>query len=134
MIQFYIYDTANGRVLARGGYDESGDGAATRSIGMGPIDPSIQYVPAGVKTTRPLFTNLSLDKTSILADTVDGATITNVPAGTVVKVFKDAEKFPRGVVTVADGTFVLKVDTAGVYRITLINFPNQDATFTVNAT
>lgn len=134
MLQFYIYNSATGQVLARAFYDEIGDGAAARAVGTGIINPSTEYAPAGVKTARPVFVNLALDKLVIAADGIDGATITNVPASTVVKVFKDQDKFPRGVVTVNDGSFVLKVDTAGTYRLVLSNFPTQDATFTVQAT
>lgn len=136
MIQFYVYDTATGRVLGTGSYDERGDGAAARAIVAGVINSATEYAPGGVKTARPTFNlvTLLLDKTAILADATDTATLTGVPVGTLIKVFKDAEAFPRSVVTVNDGTLLLRVDAAGVYRLQLSNFPTQDYAFTVAAT
>ena len=136
MINFYYYDTATGRVLATGSYNEIGDGAAARALASGIIDPVREYAPGGVRTARPTFNlaTLLLDKSTILANGVDSATFTGVPAGTVAKVFKDQDTLPRGVTTVNDGTLVLRVDTAGVYHVLFMNFPTQDATFKVTAT
>lgn len=136
MINFYVYDSDTGRVLGTGSYDERGDGAANRALKIGVINADLEYAPGGVKTPRPTFNPLTLllDKTAILANGVDAATISGVPAGTTVKVFKDSDAFPRGVAVVNDGTLVLRVDTAGVYRLVLENFPTQVTSFTVTAT
>lgn len=135
MINFYYYDTATGRVLATGGYEERGDGAAARALGSGVISPASEYAPGGVKTARPVFAPaLAIDKVTITANAIDGATITNIPAGTTVKVFKDGDSVPRAAVLVNDGSLLLQADSAGSYQIVLSKFPTQDATFTVTAT
>lgn len=134
MINFYYYDTANGRVLATGSYDERGDGAAARAVGSGLINPATEYAPGGVKTARPVFNPApTIDKLAIAADTIDGATIANIPAGTVAKIYKDQDALPRAAIVITDGSLVLKVDTAGLYQVQLTNFPAQDVTFTVRA-
>jgi hypothetical protein len=136
MLQFFIYDTATGRVLGVGTYDERGDGAAARGVAVGTINPDVEYAPGGVKTARPVFNLLTLllDKTTLVANGVDMATISGIPNGTVVEVFKDQDVFPRGVATVTDGSLQLRVDAAGVYRIVLENFPTQSYAFQVVAT
>lgn len=135
MINFYYYDTATGRILATGAYEERGDGAAARALAVGTISPSTQYAPGGVKTTRPVFSPaLAIDKATITADMVDGATVSNIPAGSVVKVFKDGDAVPRAAVTVNDGSLVLQSDSAGTYQIVITNFPTQEVSFTVVAT
>lgn len=134
MLQLYLYDTSNGRVLAKGSYDERGDGAAARALVLGAIDASTEYAPAGVKTARPVFSGLALDKAIIVANAVDGATLSGIPNGAVARIYKDGESTPRAAATVSDGSLLLKADTAGVYRIVLSNFPTQDASFTVTAT
>lgn len=135
MLNFYLYETSTGRVLAVGAYDERGDGAAARSIGSGTINPATQYAPAGVVTARPAFNlaTLLLDKQNIVANAVDTATVSGIPAGTIAKIYKDQDEFPRAIVTIADGTLLLRVDTAGVYLIVLSNFPTQQHTFKVVA-
>lgn len=135
MLSLYLYDTATGRVLAVASYDERGDGASARAVIVGGINQATEYAPAGVKTARPTFAaNVTIDKTAILANATDTATISNVPVGSVAKVYKDQDALPRGVATISDGNFGLRVDTAGVYQIVLSNFPTQDKTFTVVAT
>lgn len=136
MIHLFIHDTTTGRVLGTGSYDERGDGAAGRAIRAGQINPLTQYAPGGVITARPTFNLelLTIDKTGILANAVDSATVSGIPADTVVKVFKDQDAVPRGVATVNDGTLVLRVDTVGVYTIELENFPIQATRFQVSAT
>jgi hypothetical protein len=135
MLNFYYYDTATGRVLARGSYDERGDGAAARAIAVGTINPSTEYAPAGVKTARPLFAPaLAIDKLAILADATDQATISNITAGTIAKIYKDQDALPRAVATVNDGALAVRADTAGAYLIVLSNFPAQEQSFTVQAT
>ncbi len=135
MLNFYYYDSPTGRVLALGSYEERGDGATLRAIGGGLINPATEYAPNGVKTSRPMFAaNVALDKQTIVADTIDGATISNIPAGTVAKVYKDGDALPRSAIVVNDGSLVLRVDSAGTYQIVLSNFPTQDASFQVHAT
>jgi hypothetical protein len=134
MLNIYLYNTATGQVLATAGYDERGDGAAARTLVLGTINPLTEYAPAGVKTARPVFSPaLTIDKFAITADAVDSATISNIPAGTVAKIFKDGDSVPRAAATVNDGSLVLQVDTAGQYKIVLSNFPRQDTTFIVVA-
>jgi len=135
MINFYYYDTATGRVLAIGSYEERGDGAAARALGSGVISPASEYAPGGVKTARPVFAPaLAINKLSITADAVDGATITNIPAGTVAKIYKDGDALPRAAIVVNDGSLLLQADSAGSYQLVFSNFPRQETTFTVQAT
>lgn len=136
MLTFYLYETSTGRVLALGAYDERADGAAARSVGVGVINPATQYAPAGVVTARPTFNfaTLLLDKAAILANAVDAATVSGIPAGTVARIFKDQDQYPRAAGVINDGTLQLRVDTAGRYLIVLANFPTQEHTFSVVAT
>lgn len=136
MINFYVYDTANGRVLGVGSYDETGDGAAGRALGLGVINPATEYAPGGVKTARPTFnlSTLLLDKSTIIANATDAATISGIPVGTLAQVFKDPQTRPRAAGVISDGNIVLRVDTPGTYRVKLSGFPTQDHTFVVNAT
>lgn len=134
MLNLYFYDTATGRVLGTGSYNEVGDGATARALVVGLIDPATEYAPGGVKTARPTFSTVVADKLSFLANGVDGVTFTGVPANTVAKIFKDQELLPRGITTVNDGTLVLRAEAAGVYRVLFMNFPTQDMTIQVSAT
>jgi len=135
MINFYYYDTGTGRVLATGSYEERGDGAAARALGSGVILPATEYAPGGVKTARPLFAPaLAIDKLSILANVIDGATVINIPAGTVAKIYKDGDSLPRAAIVINDGSLLLQADSAGSYQVVFSNFPKQETTFTVTAT
>lgn len=135
MLNFYLYETATGRVLATGNYDERGDGAAARTVASGVINAATQYAPAGVVTARPTFNlaTLLLDTQAIVANAVDQATVSGIPAGTLAKIYKDQDQFPRAAVVIADGTLQLRADTAGRYLIRLSNFPTQEHTFVVVA-
>lgn len=136
MLNFYLYETSTGRVLGVGAYDERGDGAAARSVASGEINPATQYAPAGVVTARPTFNfaTLVIDKQTIAANAIDAATVSGVPAGTIARIFKDQDRYPRAAGVINDGTLQLKVDTAGRYLIVLTNFPTQEHTFAVVAT
>lgn len=135
MLPLYIYETSTGRVLAAGTYDERGDAAASaRVLAFGAIDPATEYAPAGVKTARPRVTTMLINKQSVLANGADSVSITVIPVGSKVSVFKDAEDFARAIVTVNDGTLVATFEAAGNYRILVRLFPNVDVTFLVSAT
>lgn len=133
MLQLYVYETSTGRVLAQGFYDERGDGATARSIGLGSISPATEYVPAGVKTARPVVA-MAINKNTVIANGVDSVTITLIPVGSRVSIFKDQDQLARAVVTVSDGTLVATFDTTGVYTLVIALFPNVEVSFTVTAT
>lgn len=140
MIPFYLYESTTGRVLAIATYDERGDGAAagTRQLAAGAIEPLTEYAPSGVKTPRPRVTlaisPLVAGETIVVGNSVDTATITLIPAGSLALVYKGNENFATAAIVVNDGTLTLTFDAAGTYRILIRKFPNVDNSFQVKAT
>lgn len=89
----------------------AGEGYVMAAIDQGPIHDGSHYVVDGVITTRP-EAGISLDKTAIDADGVDEATVSGIPAGSLVEV--DGE-----VVEVTDGTLELSSDANTVFFISI---------------
>lgn len=135
MFNFYLYESTTGRVLATAIYNNEGDGAAagTRIIAVGEIKPSTEYAPGGVKTQRPVVA-MAINKSTVVANGVDSVTITLIPVGAKVSIFKDQDALARAIVTVNDGTLIATFDTPGLYTLFITLFPNVDVLFTVTAT
>lgn len=79
-------------------------------------DPRLHYVKNGNLEDRPEFP--AFDKTSIVADGKDAATLEGLPEGTTVQV--------DGIVyTVDDGVFVFRATMPATYVIRVENWPHQ---------
>jgi hypothetical protein len=135
MIPFFLYESTTGRVLATATYDERGDGAAagTRVIAAGEIEPLTEYAPNGVKTDRPRVV-MAINKTTVIGNGVDSATITMIPVGSLVSIYSGNEEFATATVTVNDGTLTMTFNAAGPYRVLVRLFPNVDTYFQVQVT
>jgi len=87
------------------------------------------YVDLNTMTVVPRPDNLStLDKTTVAADGTDLATISGIPAGSVVRITGQPEQ------TITDGVLELTFDTPGTYKIRIQSFPEKDTEFTIVAT
>ena len=85
-----------------------------------------QYIDNGVITDRPSM-NLSVDKTTIVANGTDEATISNIPSGATATCEGES-------LTIDDGELVFTADTAGIYTIKFECWPYLDEEVTINAT
>jgi len=92
----------------------------------GRLNDLTQYVNpvTRLKTDRPIMPG-TLNKTTITADKMDTAIISNLPPCTVT--------FAGEAYEVTDGSFELTVDTPGTYEISVEAFPYLPATFTIEA-
>lgn len=134
MIEFYLYDSDSGRVLATGQYDELGDGALARSLKGGHIDPATQYAPGGVITARAPASTIALDKTTVAADGIDKVRVSNVPNPSTVFVALVGDAVSRATRRVTDGFAEITFPAVGQWRIDVKSFPVMDTSYYVNAT
>lgn len=135
MIAFVVYDPATGRVL-RGGkcpaavvphQAQSGE-AVLRNHDLIEFDPHLHMVgPDGERLDRP-DGPWSIDKTSIVADDVDVATISGLPEGMTIRA--------NGVVAEVDATGVVEVssDKVGEIRVEGEAWPWRPLAITITAT
>lgn len=118
IIPFTIYDTASGKIAwigeASPDFGEA-DVPAGHAVLLGSaLDETLFYVPGGEATPRPI---LSFDKTTIVADGVDAATL-ELP-GTFTAEIDGSE-----VVTCEDELKFVS-DMTGTYEIVVNHFPYQ---------
>lgn len=85
------------------------------------VDGQWQAAPRPVNPT-------TIDKTTVIADGEDTATLSNVPTGTLVSVLETEQR-----VRVKDGELLFGVDTPGTYTLECKCFPYLDVVFTVEA-
>lgn len=88
---FVVYDSATGLIKRVGSAMDGGGGAGTASSQAGAgesvligvsASPETEYVDVATGAVKPRPTlGLSIDKTTIVADGVDAATISGIPAG-----------------------------------------------------
>lgn len=136
---FIVYDAASGRIKRTGvamGADGGGS-LASAQAGSGEAvitgvtaDPRTEYVDTstGQIVPRPVM-GLSIDKTSIAADSVDKATITGIPAGALYII---PSRRLSGVVN--DGFLEITSAVAGAFDVVIELFPYQTWSVTVVAT
>ena len=135
MMYFTRYDGTTGRILYTGNCTESEmDIHATH----GPVlaaesDPVLDYV---VLTGSPPFTakrpvmELEIPVKTVPADGTSALVIGSVPAGTVVELKGPVQA--QGTTTGEDVELVFSL--AGIYTVTLTNFPYHTEKVTINAT
>ncbi len=95
------------------------------------IDPNIYRVSTGTISIKPNNT-ASLDKTTISADGIDIATISPIPATTLVLGSGPAYNYAA---TITDGDIEFTTNATGTYHFKLYpQFPYLGTEFTINAT
>ena len=93
------------------------------------VDPETEYIKPsdyGYSIFARPEMPAAIDKTEILANGIDVATITGIPVGSSVAI--DSEAW-----AVDDGVFELTVDTPGEYRISISCWPYLDKELIIHA-
>ena len=126
--QVVVYDPADGKILWHTQLPVPEEQSYLVIDGSNPPAYEEHYVVEGEFVDRPGH-GMSIDTTEIDADGMDVATVSNVPAGTIVRVNEDDP------VTVDDGSFELDSDYPDTFVIDLTPpFPTRAATYVVTAT
>jgi len=129
MKYFYLYDS-NGKIKSATMCSDLSykvqitPAGCTRGIGEPDVDND--YVKDGKITARPKMA-VSVDKTTILANETDKATITGIPKGTRVYIMGDDE----GICD--DGKMEILADFKGTYKVKLVCWPYLDKEIEINA-
>ena len=89
-----------------------------------------QYIVSGVVTNKPALGS-TIDKTTIIGNGVDAATISGLPNPTAVSVVGGGATTQA---TVIDGTLALTLNLAGNYKVTLRAVNKLTQEYTINAT
>ena len=135
MPQFTVYDVETGRVINSGTVGSlkqvAIQSSANTEIVLGEeLDGETEYVVEHVRTPRPKFT--PVEHRTIRADGVHVTTISNVPAGTTLRLFKPDRTIED--YTIDDGSFEFSTAIAGVYRCKFRGpWPYREQTVTVVA-
>lgn len=123
-----VYDLATGkitRIVSAPGALAFRQAGAEEGFIEGKANDVLQYVLDGQVVDRPQMT-AALDKTFILANTEDVATVSGLPEPCTVT-FKGQQY------EVTDGSFGFHVDIPGTYVVDIEAWPHLPATFTVEA-
>lgn len=130
MPTYAVYD-ANGKILRSGMTSQPLPSTPGESVVYdigSEADDSSHYIVND--TPVPLAAQPAvLDKTSIIADGVDAATLSGLPNPSTVTLLND---YTETIVT--DGTLVFTADVPGKYRLKVDAFPYLDTEFTIDAT
>ena len=103
----------------------------TALLQVSSVDHKVQYVDTVTDTIidRPVMGS-SIDKTTITANASDTATVSDIPVGTRLQLWRFNSLLFDTVVD--DGEFGLTVMETGTYTIKLTNFPDQDEEYSVD--
>ncbi len=135
MPAYTVYDVETGRVISSGTVGSlkqvAIQSSANTEIVLGQVlDGETEYVVEHVRTPRPKFT--PIEHRTIRADGVHTTTISNVPAGTSLRLYKPDKTIEDH--TIDDGSLAFSTAIAGVYRLTLRGpWPYREQTVTVVA-
>ena len=130
MISFYVYETATGRILRTGNSSEGvvsdQEGAGETAVeGAADMVSQFHNTVTDELDTRPAM-GVTIDKTTISADSTDTCTVSGVPVGAV--------SYINGVQNIInDGTLVITADVAGEYDVRIVFSYYLDEVFTLNA-
>lgn len=128
MSQVTEYKKSNGRIFAhhsgRFVFEDFIETEETSYV-HGSFSGKTYYVVNGVPELRPAMPG-ALNKTTIAADKMDTAIISNLPEPCMVT-FKDQQY------EVTDGSFGFTADLPGTYEVKVEAWPHLDAFFTVEA-
>jgi hypothetical protein len=86
--------------------------------------PETQYFPLDVLTDRPMLTGILVSKNTILADAVDAAVITGIPAGSQI-IIQSTTKYFDPITMDSSGTLNFTAGTKSTYTIEIESFPYQ---------
>lgn len=130
MVSFIKYHTQSGRIRQAMdiGPDEAvlyeETGWSVMAVDTAPA-LSTDYVLAGIVTPRPVLPGF--DKTSILADGTDTATLSGLPDPCIVHVNGATH-------SITGGTLELDADYPGIYQVEIREFPYRDFIQEITAT
>ena len=126
---FYKYDS-NGKIFSVGkcidGEENIQPTEGFLTIAKGQPDLENDYIKDG-KITKRLEMPVTVDKTSIVADEKDKATISGIPKGTSIII----EGTDQGICD--DGYAEIKADYKGTYKVKLVCWPYLDKEIEINA-
>lgn len=132
MKNFVVYKTTTGEILRTGRAPDDMltiQAGAGETVIEGTANDATQYVAAGVVTNKPPM-GCTINKTTMLANGVDSATISGVPNPTTARVSGPASS----TATVIDGTLQLTFDLPGTYKVALTSINKLPQEFAINAT
>lgn len=135
MPDFTVYDVETGRVINSGTVGSLKQvaiqsGTNTEIVLGQMLDAETTYVVLHEPTPRPKFT--PVEHRTIRADGVHTTTISNVPPGTALRLFKPDKTIDD--YTIDDGSFAFSTAIAGVYRFKFRGpWPYREQTMTVVA-
>lgn len=123
-----VYDLATGkitRIVSAPGALAFRQAGAEEGFIEGKANDVLQYVLDGQVVDRPQMT-AALDKTFVLANTEDVATVSGLPVPCTLE-------FNGNSYDITDGCFEFTTNTEGSYTFMFSAWPYLDATFTVEA-
>ena len=129
MTEVVDYEIATGKIICSRFFSgpEVAPGPGIGRI-VGRARSATHYVSGGVLLPRPA-NSCVIDKITITANGSDAATISNVPAGSLLIINGPVSASQE----INDGSAVFTTDTPGTYAITIDCFPETAAEFTVTA-
>lgn len=135
-INYVTYIVATGQIRNKGNclpdvFERKIPRPGTALLQVSSVDPKVQYVDTVTDTIidRPVMGS-SIDKTTITANASDTATVSDIPVGTRIQLWRfNSLLFDTAV---DDGEFGLTVMETGTYTIKLTNFPDQDEEYSVD--
>ena len=132
-MNYTIYFLSNGEIYSAGNTVDAPVVDVDKGWIEGAYDGAEYYVdvaasPIAVQARQA--NPSTIDKETVTADGVDSVTVSNVPAGSTVKVSGDT----GAEVEVNDGEVSVTFEDAGRYRITVKSFPLVPVQFQITAT
>jgi len=135
-INYVTYIVATGQIRNKGNclpdvFERKIPRPGTALLQVSSVDHKVQYVDTVTDTIidRPVMGS-SIDKTTITANASDTATVSDIPVGTRLQLWRFNSLLFDTVVD--DGEFGLTVMETGTYTIKLTNFPDQDEEYSVD--
>lgn len=142
---YSIYNQATGEIRATISTDP---GSASANVGPGEafaeetelLPPDTWYYPGGVKTERPLLSSAaSWNKTTIAADGVDAATLSNLPIGSRVLIYPSTlgpagqSLEPVVIDETVDASLSVTSQVVMSYTVEIFSFPYKPYVQTIEA-
>lgn len=131
MKNFIIHD-ALGQILRTGSCPDSmvADQLQPGETAIeGTANDATQYISGGIVTNKPAI-GCTIDKTTMLANGVEVATISGLPNPTQARIVGGGSNQQ---VTVTDGALELTFDLTGVYKVTLTAINKLPQEYSINA-
>jgi len=132
MKNFIVYNAA-GTILRTGNCQDETlayQAYSGETVMEGTANDATQYIVAGVVTDKPVLGS-AIDKTDMLANGVEVATISGLPNPTQALILGGGSNQN---VTVIDGTLELTFDLAGIYKVILTAINKLPQEYLINAT